>query len=74
LKPLGGGDWGADLLILGKAESLACRLGSPEIKDFGLLRPRQYARSSETPSILSTTRRALAHTSATRAAWALTRN
>jgi hypothetical protein len=43
LKRLGGGDEAACELLLREAESLARRLGSAEIKVFGLLRPRQYA-------------------------------
>jgi hypothetical protein len=43
MKRLGGGDEGACELLLREAESLARRLGSAEIKVFGLLRPRQYA-------------------------------
>jgi hypothetical protein len=42
-KRLGGGDEGACELLVREAESLARRMGSAEIKVFGLLRPRQYA-------------------------------
>jgi hypothetical protein len=43
MKRLGGGDEGACLLLLREAASVARRLGSAEIKVFGLLRARQYA-------------------------------
>lgn len=43
MKRLGGGDEGACELLLREAESVARRLGSAEIRVFGLLRPRQYA-------------------------------
>jgi hypothetical protein len=43
LKRLGGGDEGACELLLREADGLARRLGSAEIRVFGLLRPRQYA-------------------------------
>lgn len=43
LKRMGGGEEAACELLLREAESLARRLGSAEIKVFGLLRPRQYA-------------------------------
>jgi hypothetical protein len=43
IKRLGGGDEGASRLLLREAESLARRLGSAEVRVFGLLRPRQYA-------------------------------
>jgi hypothetical protein len=43
MKRLGGGDEGACELLLREADSLARRLGSAEIRVFGLLRPRQYA-------------------------------
>jgi hypothetical protein len=43
MKRLGGGDEGACGLLLREAESLARRLGSAEVRVFGLLRARQYA-------------------------------
>ena len=43
MKRLGGGDEGACELLLRETENMARRLGSAEIKVFGLLRPRQYA-------------------------------
>ncbi len=43
MKRLGGGDEGACELLKREAESVARRLGSADIKVFGLLRPRQYA-------------------------------
>jgi hypothetical protein len=43
MKRLGGGDEAACRILLREAEGVARRMGSAEIKVFGLLRPRQYA-------------------------------